>query len=246
MASDGGQMGVTGVFQGLTLRVREVWAANLEQEMELIRNAVDDFPFVAMDTEFPGVVARPVGTFKSSREYQYKALKINVDMLKLIQLGLTLSDAEGNLPQHNGELCVWQFNFRGFNLNEDVYAQDSIELLKQSGIDFGVNEAAGIDVHRFGELLMASGVVLNDEIKWITFHSGYDFGYLVKARPPPGRGTALVCFQRLRGGRPPPYACSLACLLHRSLPRLGARRSPPSLALSARRWTTPQTPGSRC
>ena len=45
-----------------------------------------------------------------------------------------------------------------------MYAQDSIELLKQSGIDFARNEARGIDVHRFGELLMSSGIVLNDEV----------------------------------------------------------------------------------
>ena len=33
-------------------------------------------------------------------------------MLKLIQLGLTFTDAEGNLPTCNGELSVWQFNFK--------------------------------------------------------------------------------------------------------------------------------------
>ena len=61
-----------------------------------------------------------------------------------------------------------------------MYAGDSIELLKQSGIDFAQNEVRGIDVKRFGELLTVSGVVLNEDVRWITFHSGYDFGYLLK------------------------------------------------------------------
>jgi CCR4-NOT transcription complex subunit 7/8 len=75
---------------------------------------------------------------------------------------------------------VWQFNFREFNLKEDVYAQDSIELLEKSGIDFKQNQERGIDSQRFGELLMSSGIVLNENVHWITFHSGYDFGYLLK------------------------------------------------------------------
>ncbi len=35
-----------------------------------------------------------------------------MNMLKLIQLGLTFTDENGNLPRVNNELCVWQFNFR--------------------------------------------------------------------------------------------------------------------------------------
>jgi CCR4-NOT transcription complex subunit 7/8 len=141
---------------------------------------VDEFPYLAMDTEFPGVVARPVGTFRNSGEYHYQTLRLNVDMLKLIQLGLTFTDAKGNLPRINNELCVWQFNFKEFKLCEDMFAEDSIELLKASGIDFAQNESRGIDVGRFGELLTVSGVVLNEDVRWITFHSGYDFGYLLK------------------------------------------------------------------
>lgn len=162
------------------LRVREVWSDNLEAEFAFLRDVVEHFPYVAMDTEFPGVVARPVGNFKSGKEYQYRALKMNVDMLKLIQLGLTFTDEKGQLPSWNGERCVWQFNFKGFRLADDVYAQDSIELLTKSGIDFQQNEQRGIDVFRFGELLMTSGIVLNEDMTWITFHSGYDFGYLLK------------------------------------------------------------------
>eukprot|EP00899_Mesostigma_viride_P024359 jgi/Mesvir1/5107/Mv15267-RA.1 len=163
------------------LKIRDVWEDNLEEEMALIRKVVVDFPYLAMDTEFPGVVVRPVGTFRSVSDYHYQTLRLNVDMLKLIQLGLTFSDANGRLPSFKpGEVCVWQFNFREFNILEDLYAEDSIDLLKQSGIDFKLNRERGIDTAHFGDLLMSSGVVLNENVHWITFHSGYDFGYLLK------------------------------------------------------------------
>ena len=63
---------------------------------------------------------------------------------------------------------------------EDMYAQDSIDLLAKAGIDFKEHNARGINVTDFGELLMTSGIVLNEDIKWMTFHSGYDYGYLLK------------------------------------------------------------------
>lgn len=58
------------------------------------------------------MVARPVGSFTSHNDYHYQTLRCNVDLLKIIQLGLTFSDAEGNLPP---DVCTWQFNFK-FNL----------------------------------------------------------------------------------------------------------------------------------
>ncbi|KAL6539091.1 ccr4 associated factor [Orobanche gracilis] len=164
-----------------SIQIRDVWADNLDQEFALIQEIVDNYPFIAMDTEFPGVVLRPVGNFKTSSDYHYQTLKDNVDLLNLIQLGLTFSDEKGNMPTcGDDKCCIWQFNFREFNPNEDVYANDSIELLRQSGIDFEKNTEMGIDSRRFGELLMSSGVVLNDSAYWVTFHSGYDFGYLLK------------------------------------------------------------------
>ncbi|KAF9616563.1 hypothetical protein IFM89_030330 [Coptis chinensis] len=160
-----------------TIHIREVWNVNLEEEFDLIREIVDDYPYIAMDTEFPGIVLRPVGTFKHSSEYHYQTLKANVDMLKLIQLGLTFSDENGNLPTCGTDKhCVWQFNFREFNVDDDVFANDSIELLRQCGMDFKKNVEMGVDAYRFSQLLMTSGIVMNDDVHWVTFHSGLHGG----------------------------------------------------------------------
>ena len=61
-----------------------------------------------------------------------------------------------------------------------MYAQDSIELLKNAGLNFSQHQADGIDILKFGRLMLTSGLVLMPEITWMSFHSGYDFGYLVK------------------------------------------------------------------
>lgn len=157
-----------------TVRIREVWAENLEEEMRKISFLIDDYDHIAMDTEFPGVVARPVDA--ESADFQYQTLRCNVDLLKIIQLGISLSNAGGESPD---DCTTWQFNF-AFNLAHDMYAQDSIDLLTTSGIDFDEHDRNGIDVMLFGELLTSSGLVLNESIKWISFHGGYDFGYLIK------------------------------------------------------------------
>jgi CCR4-NOT transcription complex subunit 7/8 len=143
--------------------------------MRNIRELIEKYPYVAMDTEFPGVVAKPI-TESFTTDYHYKSLKVNVDLLKIIQLGLSFAD-------ENGELCTecpcWQFNF-AFDLDGDMFAQDSIDLLVHSGISFHDHATHGIDPQLFGELLMVSGLVLDDRVKWVTYHAGYDFAYLLK------------------------------------------------------------------
>eukprot|EP01063_Lacrimia_lanifica_P002018 TRINITY_DN11054_c0_g1_i1.p1 TRINITY_DN11054_c0_g1~~TRINITY_DN11054_c0_g1_i1.p1 ORF type:complete len:453 (+),score=121.19 TRINITY_DN11054_c0_g1_i1:95-1453(+) len=156
----------------------DVWADQLEAAFDRIRATVVDYPFVAMDTEFPGVVARPVGNFKSNTEFYYQTLRCNVNLLKIIQLGITFSNENG---EHPPGPCTWQFNFK-FNLTDDIYAQDSIDLLTDSGIDFDRFAREGIEVATFAELLTSSGLVLSSDppVRWLSFHSGYDFGYLIK------------------------------------------------------------------
>lgn len=157
-------------------RIQDVWHSNLEEEFRKIRYVVNRYPYVAMDTEFPGVVARPVGEFKNNSDFQYQLLRCNVDLLKIIQVGLTFFDDTGSTPHPT---CTWQFNFK-FNLTADMYAKESIDLLTECGIQFKKHEEEGIDVVQFAELLMTSGVILSNSVKWISFHSGYDFGYMLK------------------------------------------------------------------
>ncbi|KAF8820454.1 ccr4-associated factor family protein [Cardiosporidium cionae] len=154
-------------------QITEVWADNLEEEFERIRDVVEHYQYVAMDTEFPGIVARPAG---NCMEYNYQTVKCNVDLLKVIQLGITFADSQGNLADGTS---TWQFNFC-FDLDRDMYAQDSIDFLKQSGIDFDQQQKKGISLQDFGELIMSSGLVMNEDVKWISFHGCYDFGYLLK------------------------------------------------------------------
>jgi CCR4-NOT transcription complex subunit 7/8 len=152
-----------------------VWADNLAVEMDRICALAEKFNHVALDTEFPGVVVRPVG-IPTATDIQYQTLRLNVDLLRIIQLGISLSNSDGEGPS---EVACWQFNFE-FSLEQDMYAQDSIDLLTSSGINFAEHERNGILPNDFAELLTSSGLVLNDEIKWISFHGGYDFGYLLK------------------------------------------------------------------
>ena len=61
-----------------------------------------------------------------------------MDLLKIIQLGLTFLDENGNTPSE-GMPSTWQFNFK-FNLTEDMYAEESVDLLRNSGIRFEKHE----------------------------------------------------------------------------------------------------------
>ena len=57
--------------------------------------------------------------------------------------------------------------------SSDTYAQDSIDMLSNSaGIDFSRSLDNGIDQNEFGELLISSGLVLLEDVTWITF-TGY-------------------------------------------------------------------------
>lgn len=209
----------------LKSRIRDVWRGNLAQEMALMRELIEKYPYVSMvcpgptsgtctgrfclreselesltithhlqDTEFPGIVARPMGAFTTRTDYHYQTLRCNVDLLKIIQLGITLFDENGEMPpthapeefgisgyRNNLLPCpsTWQFNFK-FSASEDMCNQESIKFLTEHGLELEQHEQNGIDPFEFGAMLITSGMAMFEDVRWISFHSGYDFAYLVK------------------------------------------------------------------
>ncbi|KAL9253712.1 putative CCR4-associated factor 1 homolog 11 [Drosera capensis] len=108
-------------------------------------------------------------------------LKENVNAATLIQLGLTLTDSDGNLPEFGTESWyIWEFNFKDYDLTSDPHSVTSIELLKSQGVDFEKYREFGVDASLFGELLMGSALVCDDKFCWVTFHSRYDIGYVIR------------------------------------------------------------------
>jgi CCR4-NOT transcription complex subunit 7/8 len=157
-------------------RIVDVWNYNLNTEIDHVLSLLSSSRFncIAIDTEFPGFVFRPEYT---SSEANYQSIKQNVSSLKLIQLGICITDEHG-IPPRYGNYC-WQFNFQ-FDLDSDLYAENSIRLLRDNGMDFQRHKYQGIDHELFADLFVNMRVLFNKRIKWLCFHGAYDFAYLMK------------------------------------------------------------------
>ena len=150
----------------------EVYEDNFVQEMKNLTSLIKEYNYIGMDTEYPGIV---YSISDLTDDFYYKSLKLNVDSLKLIQLGITLSNEKGEYPT---PYRTWQFNFE-FDYTKDKSSQSSMLLLMSSGIDFTKMKKSGINHKKFIELFKNSGLVLNPNIHWISFHGSYDFAYLL-------------------------------------------------------------------
>ncbi|KAK8768747.1 hypothetical protein V5799_014787 [Amblyomma americanum] len=94
----------------------------------------------------------------------------------VIQIGLSFFDHIGNARPN---CCTWQFNFN-FSLWNDMYAEEPMARLANSGIEFKRHEDEGIDPYDFAQAITASGLVLSDEVHWLTYQGRHDFGFLLK------------------------------------------------------------------
>ena len=157
--------------------IKEVYASNFKEEIKNIKSIIEkeEYTYIGMDTEFPGTV---YSLENLSDDFYYKTLQKNVNELKLIQLGITLTNKDGEYPK-NIPYHTWQFNFK-FDVEKDKYSEESLNLLKSTGIDFDKLKKNGIEHKKFAKMLKKTGLVLNPDVKWISFHGSYDFAYLLK------------------------------------------------------------------
>ncbi|CAH01890.1 CCR4-NOT core DEDD family RNase subunit POP2 [Kluyveromyces lactis] len=158
------------------LLIREVWQNNVNFEFAIIRKMIEQYKVISISTEFVGTIARPIGNFRSKTDYHYQTMRSNVDLLTPIQIGLSLSDLQGNKPDNFPS--TWQFNFH-FDVTKETVNSESLELLKKSGVILERHQQNGVDFDEFAQLMMDSGLLLNDEVTWISYHAAYDYGFLI-------------------------------------------------------------------
>jgi CCR4-NOT transcription complex subunit 7/8 len=169
--------------------IREVWGSDVEEEFILISELAESYPFVSLDAQFPGLLAK--ARFSSDERERYHTQTFNMNLIKIVQIGLTLGNGDGQLAT---PYCTWQFNFK-FNLAEDLHTPEAIASLQQAQYDFSKSERDGIDPADFAHLLLASGLVMNENVVWICFQGEFGFAHLLRmlsGRPLPSRESDFV------------------------------------------------------
>ncbi|CAN1223947.1 Probable CCR4-associated factor 1 homolog 5 [Linum grandiflorum] len=152
--------------------IREVWNWNLRPELAILEHALQSFPILSVDCEFPGFLLQTPRN--ATDDLRYKDLKHNVDQTHIIQLGVTLSDLH-----QRGVFGTWQFNFE-FNLDRDVHTKETIAFLRGHGIDFESHRADGIKRTRFAAEFISLMARRTSPLIWVTFHGLYDFAHILK------------------------------------------------------------------
>ncbi|EDQ92830.1 uncharacterized protein MONBRDRAFT_1697, partial [Monosiga brevicollis MX1] len=152
--------------------VKDVWQNNLEDEIRTLQSLVSSYPYIAVSVEYPGVIAKPLGTFKNAADHIFQTLVANINMQPLT-ISLAFFDHNGNRPPGT---CCWIFNFHhstktDFSLPN--YPLRPMSLLSRIETD-------GIAFNHFAEVLTTSGLVMNPDTTWLSSSIGDDYAFLMK------------------------------------------------------------------
>ena len=154
----------------------DVYSENFETEFRNIEKTLDaGYNVIGLDTEYPGVLYKQKYNERTAISV-YNTMKANVDKLKPIQVGISLSDSNGDRPSST---YTWQFNLK-FDPQVDYYDKKSIEMLKNAKIPFDILLKNGIEHNNFRDKFKKSCLFGNLKISWLSFHGAYDFAYLIK------------------------------------------------------------------
>jgi CCR4-NOT transcription complex subunit 7/8 len=146
----------------------------------------------AQDVVFPGVILRPLQDFSSAEDYVYAGIRANVNCSPCLELGLTLSDGAGALPE---ESASFRFRLR-FDQAQDAGSLKALEKLAAGGSDLRSSRDLGVERGRFAALMTSSGLVLQGGVWWITYAGGFDLAHVIRvlsgAPLPPKREEFLA------------------------------------------------------
>jgi CCR4-NOT transcription complex subunit 7/8 len=160
----------------------------------------------------------------ASNEIQYKAVRVNVQLLTPIQMGFAVANGNGQV------LGVWNFNLR-FDATKDLHLESALKFLTSAGLDFRRHAREGIDCEKLGQRMGASlralcgwsGEDASDSVGpcWVTFSGLHDLGYLLKlltsGRSPP---SSMASFEEALHA-----FCPHRCELKELLPPYGSLES---------------------
>jgi len=198
------------------VELQSVTASNFEAELDTVAALLPRHPYVVVDTEYPGTVHRPPAGARDADlgpDERYALVRANVDELPIVQLGLTLCDAHGNLPVvvdyetgHHVERA-WEFNFS--DVGRHRHAPQSVEFLASQGIYFARARECGVSSAAFKSKLagiLSAAALAGRELTWVAFGGAYDLAYLVKmlgdGQPlPETRAEFMARVRALLGGR---------------------------------------------
>ncbi|KAK3129767.1 hypothetical protein QOZ80_6BG0484380 [Eleusine coracana subsp. coracana] len=177
--------------------VRQVWAHNLDAEMDAVLAFATRARHVSFSVQYPGVVHGGADQQQDpaalTTEKRYAFLKANVDALKPLQVGLAiLAD--------DGRCAAWEFNLAGFDPSTDPHAPRSVAHLAARGMDLAAHRAVGVPVHRFSMALHHCALLRRPGIAWVTHAGAYHVAYFLKiitgGQPMPADITGFLALAR--------------------------------------------------
>uniref|UniRef100_A0A0D9XHF7 poly(A)-specific ribonuclease n=1 Tax=Leersia perrieri TaxID=77586 RepID=A0A0D9XHF7_9ORYZ len=195
-------------------QLRSLTAANMNAEMQLIGHLMSHYTYISIDVEYAGIVYHPaVASRNLTPDERYALVKANVDEVPIVQLGITLSDSQGNLPMFHDHLgliheMAWEVVFSDFDASRGhAHAVNSVKFLESQGIDFDLARLTGVSSTLFGQRLLAILPPSPEELTWSAFGAAYDMAYILKmltgGQPLPESRQEFIAQtkSRLGGGR---------------------------------------------